>query len=1174
MLWCAVGVLGAPAFAASVAASSQAAAIGGRLAASYGQLPLSFESSTESSAQPGQAAKDVHSRDVRFVAHGQGYGLYLTTQGAVLTLHPPEAVRSRRVGRKARVGRSPLILGAPVPASPGGSAFVATTDATPTPGISAVSADGYAAGIAAPAARAGAVLRIKLAGARDGVQPDGVEPLPGKANYILGNDPSRWRTGVSTYARVRYAGVYPGVDLVYYGSQRQLEHDFVVAPGADPAPIRLRFEGASALKLDGTGNLRIATGSGELALQKPVVYQMADGKRRPIRGGFRLLGDNTVGFALGVWDRGRPLVIDPVLSYSTYLGGSDQEYAVSIAVNSAGEAYLTGLTWSVDFPVTAGADEAVNYATSVNSVSTAFICKLNASGTALVYSTYLGGDATPNTQFAQGDFSHSIAVDPSGNAYVTGWTYSSNFPVTAGAYQSTNFAATSAEATGFVSKLNPSGTALVYSTYLGGSKLDEPTGLAVDSSGSVYTTGYTFSNDYPVKAGAFQSANKSPQAWNMFVSKLNPTGTALVYSTYLGGSGESNATIHGIYAPISVALDNSGDAYVAGFAVSGDFPVTAGAYQSNNFAFAKAGTNLTLSKLNPTGTGLLYSTYLGGSSYPGDFATALAVDGAGNAYVTGYTYSSDFPTTSGAFQTGKAAAYETVFASKMNSTGSGLVYSTFVGGNAAEDGYGLAVDGSGDAYLTGTTASSNFPVSANAWQSANAATAGDTAFLTELNPSGSGLLYSTFLGGSVNDGGYAVALGGSGAVYLAGYTSSSDFPVTLDALQTAYHSTHNTAFAAQFNLGPAPSAAATQTILQASANPQLPGNAVTFTATVQPLSGVGTPGGNTVFSIDEAAVATVALDSSGNASYQAGSLGSGQHYILASYQGNSAYASSGDGLTEEILFPPPAITSLAPFTAVAGGPAFTLTINGSNFYPGATLNWGGMALAATWVNANRLTVPIPASLIAAAGTVEVTTTSSGGTTAPAPFTITPNGVFPLLLSLSPASATAAGGQFTLTISGANFTANSRVLWNGSPRTTVFVGSSQLTATIVASDIAVAGSGLVSVASPAPNAATAAALPFAVAGAAQVAQIAQACMAETPDNTGNHALSLMGNGLLPSSTVQWQSGVSAPITLDAIYVSPWQLSAVLTAAQFSSLSSETAIVTVVNPAGASGGFLVP
>jgi hypothetical protein len=1097
------------------------------LADHYGRLPLSFE------VNRGQAE-----RSVRFLAHGQGYGLYLTADGAVLTLHKPDsgatAPRSRRM---ARLGHSPEILGAPSPRknTPGNR-----------PG-------------AEPATAATDVVRMQLAGANAELHPAGLEPLPGTANYILGNDPAKWQTGVSTYARVRYAGVYPGVDLVYYGNQRQLEYDFVVAPGADPKPIQLHFDGAKALRLDGAGNLVIAAANGEVAFEKPAVYQLAGGIRQPIEGRFQLLGDSTAGFALGSYDRTKPLVIDPVLSYATYLGGSTEDFAISVAVDAAGEAYVTGLTWSVDFPLTPGAVEAVNQATSANGVSTAFICKLNASGTALLYSTYLGGVAVADTEYGQGDYSHSIAVDSAGNAYVTGWTYSANFPVTNGAFQTANNAIPTSEATGFVTKLNANGTGLLYSTYLGGSTLDEPTSIALDSSGNVYTAGFTFSTDYPTSSSAFQTGNNSPNGWNAFVSKLNSTGTALTYSTYLGGSGENGSMVDGNYALIQVAVDKNGNAYVAGFAQSADFPVTAGVLQIHNNASTNEGTNLTLSKLNSTGTGLLYSTFLGGSSYPGDFSEGLAVDSSGNAYVTGYTYSSDFPVTGGAFQStnkGAVNSTTTAFATKINSTATALGYSTYLGGSAGDDAYGLALDGAGDLFLTGTTMSSDFPVTAGAFQSTiGSASGGANAFLTELNPTGTGTLYSTYLGGSGLDRGYQVALG-NGEVFLTGSTSSSDFPVTTAAYDTVYSSAYNTAFVAGFNLGTATPPKPTVTTLTASANPQLIGNTVTFTATVAPVSGTGIPAGSLVFSIDENSAATVTLDGTGKATYSTSALAGGQHYVLASYAGSSTYASSGNGLIETITLPVTTAPILSPGTGTYSLAQLVTMTDGT---AGAVIYYTTDGSTPT-VSSATYSTPITVS---STETVQAVAAASNYALSPvttATYTIT---YAASELSLSPVSATAGGTGFTLTVNGANFTSKSVVLWNGAMRATTFVSSTQLTAAILTADIAKEATNLITVANLAPNPWTSAALPFVVMGTAPVATIKGDSISNAADGSGNHVLSLTGSDFIPASTVRWNG-----TNLATNYVSPWQATATITANEY---TTRPAAVTVNNTAGTSPVF---
>ncbi len=835
-----------------------------RLVESYGKLPLRFE------ANYGQTDESV-----KFLSRGSGYGLYLRAQEAVLTLHKP-------VGGDHGSQSGPG----------GGDAKAEARSATD-------------------------VVRMQLAGANGKAEPVGADLMPGTANYMLGNDPAQWHTNVPTFGKVRYAGIYPGVDLVYYGNQQQLEYDFVVAPGASAEPIRLHFAGARQVWLDGEGNLVIVAEDGRIAFHKPVVYQLVEGRRRPVAGRFRLLADSSAGFAVGRYDHAKALVIDPTLVYSTYLGGSGQDSVAAIAVDSSGAAYVTGSTSSTDFPVTPGAVQVVY------KESTAFVSKLNPSGTALLYSTYLGGSGT-----SYGDSGTSIAVDSAGEATVTGSTYASNFPVTAGAFQTTNKAAANSAATGFVAKLNSSGTKLLYSTYLGGSETDTPYAVALDPAGDAFISGAAYSTNFPVTTGAYQSTNKSAAVygWNDFVTKLNPTGSGLVFSTYLGGSGEFYGSGGDIL--VAAAKDASGDVFVSGSAFSTDFPVTTGAYQTSNKEAASQGSNLTLTKLNSTGTKLIYSTYLGGSGagYHGDVANGLAVDKSGNAYLSGTTYESNFPVTTGAFQrTNKGAAngLSTCFVSKMNPAGTALVYSTYVGGsgfNYGDAAYGLALDGSGDVYFTGTTGSGDFPVTSNAFQTTNPAFYnGNSVFLTELNAAGTGLVYSTYMGGSTSfgDTGYQVALGSGGAVYLAGFTNATNFPVTGAAFQAGNNSRSDvTGFVAEFDLGTAATTKATQAALTSNANPAVTGTEMIFTATVAPVSGTGVPTGNVVFSIDEATAATVALNSAGVATYSRAPLALGQHYILASYAGSATYGSSGSGIIETITparptFNPPGGTYLA-----------------------------------------------------------------------------------------------------------------------------------------------------------------------------------------------------------------------------------------------------------------------
>jgi len=860
----------------------------------YGQLPMSFEANRGQSAEP-----------VRFLARGDGYGLFLTGKEAVLTLRTPASK-----GAPARLHPYGVSYPPSGSLSGGSAATMSETQARSDGDLGRWKTD---------------VVRMQLAGANAAVEPVGVDRLPGSSNYFFGNDPAKWHNDIPNFGKVRYAGVYPGVDLVYYGNQRQLEYDFVVAPGANSKPIRLRFAGARELKLDGDGNLAIVATNGSIAFRKPMVYQNVNGARIPIAGRFQLLANNEVGFSLGNYDHSTPLVIDPVLSYSTYFGGTDAEFVVAVTSDAAGNAYVTGLTLSEDFPLTAGAFQAVNYATPSNNVSTAFISKFNPSGTALLYSTYVGGVAISNTLHQQGDYGKAIAVDAAGNAYITGYTYSSDFPITSGAFQKGNQAAAIGLATGFVTKLNPSGTALVYSTYLGGNTLDELTALAIDSAGDAYISGISFSSNFPTTAGVLQTVNNSFTAngYNAVITKMNPTGSALIYSTYLGGGSTDGSTLSNVYWTNPIVVDKSGNAYVAGFSSSGDFPVTAGAYQAKN----GGSVNITVSKLNPTATALIYSTYLGGNTI--SYCEGLAVDSAGNAYVAGYTSDLDFPVTKGAFQLvnkadqntdNSADSNQNGFLTKINPTGTGLVYSTYLGGTTGPWGgdqiYDLAIDSAGDAYVVGSAMSADFPVTSNAYQATNKgashccdyATYTSNGFLTEFNPAGTALIYSTYFGGTgvqtaagpggSGDTAYGLALGANSNVYLVGYTTSSNFPVTVGAFETAYHTQQNTGFVADFDLAATPPTTKdTETALTPSANSVAPGTAVTFTVTVKPTSGTVIPTGNMVFSVDEVPVATVAL-SAGTAAYTNSTLAAGQHYVLASYSGSTEYEASGDGFNE------------------------------------------------------------------------------------------------------------------------------------------------------------------------------------------------------------------------------------------------------------------------------------
>lgn len=599
-----------------------------------------------------------------------------------------------------------------------------------------------------------AVVRMAFVAANPASNVMGEAPLPGTVNYFIGNDPARWRRNVPTYGRVRYRHLYRGIDLVFYGNQGRPEYDFEVAPGADPSRIALRWEGVGSVAVDSHGDLVLRTAAGIVRQPKPLIYQKIGGSRRPVAGGYALRAGGAVGFHIGAYDAARPLVIDPALSYSTYLGGSDYDEGQGIAVDAAGSAYVTGVAGSVDFPI------AHAFQASPRGGVDVFVAKLNATGSGLVYSTYLGGSSY--------DFGRAIAVDSNGNAYITGETASSDFPIPY-AFQPRLRGMINA----FVAMIDATGSHLVFSSYLGGGSLDGGYGIAVDAAGDAYVTGETASYNFPVTTNAPQSRLAPPvcvpdgcSVSNAFVTKIDMTMFQIVYSTYLGGTGFDRAT--------GVAVDPAGSAYIAGVATSNNFPTTPGVLQPNQRG--QFG-NAFVTKVNAAGSAFAYSTYLGGTFW--DAGQGIAVDRGGSAYVTGYTQSPDFPIAN-ALQpslVGGAA----VFVTKLNTAGSALVYSTYLGGNG-DAGFAIAVDAAGNAYVTGSTSSQTFP-HVNAVQATLRGTS--NAFVTKFNAAGSALLYSTYLGGSGEDNGFAIAVDDYGSAYVTGNTTSTDFPA-VNAFQPAW----------------------------------------------------------------------------------------------------------------------------------------------------------------------------------------------------------------------------------------------------------------------------------------------------------------------------------------------------------------------------------------------------
>jgi hypothetical protein len=588
--------------------------------------------------------------------------------------------------------------------------------------------------------------------------------LPTKVNYLVGNDPRAWRTGVTTHGRLRYQGVYPGIDVVYYGNQRQLEHDFVVAPGADPSQIRWRFEGTDRLELEPDGSLRVEVGPASLRFRPPQVYQWNRGEREAVPATYRLAADQNreVGFAVALYDPTRTLVIDPVLVYSSFLGGLGYEQASGAAVDRLGQLYVVGETSSTNFPIanalwptnSGGYDGPQNpYGNE------AFVAKLGAAGTNLIFATYLGGNGV--------DAAVAVTLDALDRPVITGLTGSTNFPITPNALQRQM---ASEEDLGFylsdlfVAKLSASGETLLYSTYIGGEAEDQGLAIALDEADDIYVAGYTESEDFPVR----NNATAFNDATDAFVLKFRPGETNLSYSMLLGGGDFDFAQ--------SIKVDLLRHAYVLGNTASTTFPVT-NAFQPT---YRGGSYDVFLSKVAPEGNGLVFSTFLGGSGQ--EEGLGIALDPDGNAILTGYTSSSGFPVTN-ALDSVKASGRD-VFVAKFNPLGQ-LLYSTFLGGRSEDEGWAIALDAAGSVFVAGMTQSSDFPTT-NALQAVYQGSS--DLFLTQLNPNGQSLAFSTFLGGPRTDEARALALDESGSVYVVGFTASTNFPVApiLNPVQRIY----------------------------------------------------------------------------------------------------------------------------------------------------------------------------------------------------------------------------------------------------------------------------------------------------------------------------------------------------------------------------------------------------
>jgi hypothetical protein len=809
----------------------------------YGNLPLSFEENR------GQTA-----REVRYVAHGGRYELFLTSQEAVVALRPSghldfsprhrfatlRAMRESR--RKARQGDRQMT-----------------------------------------------VMRLQLEGGNPQPQITATDLQPGKVNYFIGNDPKKWHTDVPTYAKVKYVGVYPGVDLVFYGRERRLEYDFVVAPGANPSSIALNVNGARSMRISSRGDVVIRVPGGEVQLQKPVIYQQVNGHRREVAGNYILAGNHRVTFSVPRYDRNEPLVLDPVLDYSTYVGGTSDDYASGIALDGNGDAYIAGISSSTDFPTTSNGFIGQPLAANVDGAVAAFVAELNPAGTTLLYSSYIAGSTPGETAFG-------IAVNPAGNAvYVTGQTFSPDFPTAStitGFKTGNNPGATTG--TSFLVKFDPTqssgANSFVYSTFIGGTNGTGTNGdigqaVAVDTNGVAYVTGLTDCSPgtatdlttFPIVGGFQATLGNANGGGNAFLAKIDTTvsgSSSLVSSSYLGGDA---VLFPGANSPgfgdvgFGVAVDSSANAYVMGTTTS-----------SNLGSLTTTGLNLTypagntsnaafFAKINTATAGtqsLSYLTYLGGTGP--DFGFAIGLGPNNVAYLTGSTDSLNFPVSNGAFQsTGSASGV--VFVSLIDTSKpvvSSLTNSTFLGGSGGDDGYGIQADSQGNAYIAGTTSSGDFPVSVGALQTTVATGAFGSGFVSKLDPSLSTLLYSSYFGGSGDgnsqdiDSAAGIAIDSSSPpnAYIAGQTFSTNLPVVgtpVAPLHAGLNGTGSDAFVAELTLiptltvTPSPFNFGVQPVGATSvAQPFLVTNNTASTATFTSIVATGvTPVANTDFAI-------------------------------------------------------------------------------------------------------------------------------------------------------------------------------------------------------------------------------------------------------------------------------------------------------------------------------------
>jgi hypothetical protein len=1079
--WLAAGLLLAGLFLASReayagTASAPAPSVAAKhTAANYSKIPLSFEPN-----------KGQTNASVQFLSRGTGYSLFLTKDEVVLNLERQKTQAT-------------------------------TTDQKPV----SSSLD---------------TLRMKLVGASATTTITGLEPQSGRVSYLIGNDPSKWHTGIQTFGKVNFAQVYPGVDLVFYGNQRQLEYDFVVAPGADASRIAWQIDGAKPA-IDADGNLVLSAANGPAGFKKPVLYQMDGDKKIAVDGAFTVAG-NRIGFQLGSYDHAKALIIDPVLTYATYLGGSGNDSIGSIpnysgsgnpyagtavtqgiAFDSDGSAYVAGSTSSTDFP-TSNPYQSTNNESSGN--ASAFVTKFSPDGSSLAYSTYVGGSGTSKSSNGM-----AIAVDSSGEAFVTGWTTSADFPTTPGAYQTicgpgyTDWWAPAETTTcpggtmsPFLFKLNAAGSGLVYSTFLGGAGNALGEAIAVDAAGRAYLVGDSETSCqvpgyqgvlapyscFPTTSGAIISGTQvvTGSDYDAFIAVFDPTGANLLYSSLFGDTVlDCHNTSLSCYHiadtfGIGVAVDASGNFYLAGETNGMELPTTAGVIQPTTGPVSSAdeqarvaGIRGFIAKFNPVttkgGTSLAYATYLGGLTKNDiDSVNSIVIDNAGYAYVSGATNSPDFPVTTGAYQTSAklSSATSAAFAAKLNPTGTAIEWATYLGSATGNlDGVSavgpIQLDGNGNVYVT-VQASGNYPsigALENTWL-------GTPVFVSELDPTGSKLLFSAGFGpgnsGTMIAGGLAVDPAGN--IYVAMTDPCSGAVVTPGSFQQTNHQTSSCAEFSSNGYVAKISATGTATVaLAASPSPASAGQSVTLTATVTPTATYASaPTGTIEFQDGSSALGTsVTLSSTGTATYTSTTLTPGTHDLTAVYSGDATYP-TGDatqslavnGLTATVK-----VTPAAAGITTAESLSVTVAVTGSGVTPTGTitLTSGGYTSSAATLSGGSATVVIPANSLSV-GTDTLTASYSGDanygsatgsatetvtipltpsiTVTPASNTINTAASLSVTVTVAGSSGTTPTG--TVTLSGGGYTSAAVTLVNGSativiPANSLTVGNDTLTA---------------------------------------------------------------------------------------------------------------------------------